>query len=76
MNSDLAFRLQQPDPSLTAFVESFWELRNLSDSDKEIVVLPDGRADLTFSGQQPTRFVSYDQASKPFPSKPCLKARQ
>ena len=49
MDHDLDFKLTRPEGSLSDFVESFWLLHNRSDSDKEIVILPDGRVDLTFS---------------------------
>jgi len=49
MDNDLDFKLIKPDKSLSDFVESFWLLHNQSDSTKEIVVLPDGRVELTFS---------------------------
>ncbi len=49
MDTDLDFELVKPDDSISPFVESFWMLRNRSDSDKEIIVLPDGRIDLIFS---------------------------
>lgn len=49
MKNSLDFKLVQPDKSIADFVESFWSLHNPLDSDKEIVVLPDGRLDLTFA---------------------------
>jgi AraC-like DNA-binding protein len=49
MKTDTAFKIIKPGRAYTDFVESFWMLRNLSGRDKEIVVLPDGRIDLTFS---------------------------
>lgn len=49
MNTDLEFRIVRPDKSLSDFVESFWMLENPSDHGKELVILPDGRIDLTFS---------------------------
>ena len=53
MNNDFEYKFVQPDESLTDFVESFWLLQNKSASDKDIVILPDGRLDLFFS-QSPT----------------------
>ena len=47
--NDFYFKLTRPAPALSAFVESFWQLHNASDTDKEIVIVPDGRIDLTFS---------------------------
>lgn len=49
MDNDLDFKLIKPDKSLSDFVESFWLLHNQSDSDKEFVILPDGRIDLIFA---------------------------
>lgn len=59
MNNDLDFKLIKPDESLADFVESFWMLRNQSNSGKEIVILPDGRVDLIFSqsGTEPFRIT-------------------
>lgn len=53
MTNDFDYKLMKPDPSLSNYVESFWLLRNPSDSNKDVVVLPDGRIDLIFS-QSPT----------------------
>ncbi|WP_264564720.1 helix-turn-helix domain-containing protein [Flavobacterium sp. N3904] len=55
MNRDLNYELIKPDKSITEFVESFWLLQNLTENDKEIMVLPDGRIDLIFikSGSAP-----------------------
>lgn len=49
MNKDLQYQLIKPEKSLADFVESFWVLQNQTDSDKELIVLPDGRIDLIFS---------------------------
>jgi AraC-like DNA-binding protein len=49
MDNDLKYRFTKPDKSLDDFVESFWFLQNLSDSDKQVTVLPDGRIDLFFT---------------------------
>lgn len=49
MENNFDFKLIKPDESLADFVESFWMLHNQSDSDKEVIVLPDGRVDLFFS---------------------------
>lgn len=55
MNRDFNYELIKPDKSIAEFVESFWSLQNLTESDKEIMVLPDGRIDLIFikSGSAP-----------------------
>ena len=47
--NELDFKLIRPDSSLSDFVDSFWMLANQSDQAKDIVVLPDGRIDITFS---------------------------
>ncbi|WP_443939688.1 helix-turn-helix domain-containing protein [Pedobacter sp. MW01-1-1] len=49
MNTDLYFEVQKPNLQLADFVESFWQLQNISEEEKNIVVLPDGRIDLVFS---------------------------
>lgn len=38
-----------PEKSVADFVDGFWALRNTGDSEKSVVVLPDGRIDLLFS---------------------------
>jgi len=47
--NDFEYKLIKPDKSLAAFVESFWQLQNHSASNKDVVILPDGRIDLFFS---------------------------
>ena len=49
MDDNLEFKLIKPDKLLSDFVESFWMLHNPSDNEKEIVVLPDGRVELTLA---------------------------
>lgn len=49
MNNDLDYKCITPNEALAGFVESFWRLRNQTDSDKEMVILPDGRINLIFS---------------------------
>lgn len=39
----------KPSPELQRFVESFWMLKSDSSGPKEVVILPDGRVDLTIS---------------------------
>lgn len=46
MNSDLEYKILQPDKSLSDFVDSFWFLHNRSENDKKTIGLPDGRLDL------------------------------
>ena len=47
--SNIAYQYKKPDQSLSDFVDVFWMLHNPTDSDKEVVVLPDGRIDLFFT---------------------------
>ncbi|MBD2755627.1 helix-turn-helix domain-containing protein [Spirosoma validum] len=47
--ADIEYKLAQPDPALSDFVESFWMLVNHTDEEKDVVVLPDGRFDIFFS---------------------------
>ncbi|WP_227699173.1 helix-turn-helix domain-containing protein [Spirosoma radiotolerans] len=51
--------MTKPDPPLADFVDSFWLFFNHSPSDKQFVVLPDGRIDLLFyrSKTEPLRIV-------------------
>lgn len=49
MDSSIEYTITPPGVSLADFVESFWMIKNTSETDYEIVVLPDGRVDLTFS---------------------------
>jgi len=49
MTSDVELKITYPVSQLADFVESFWMIRNNSEAEKEIVVLPDGRFDIIFS---------------------------
>ncbi len=49
MENELKYQTIKPDKSLADFVESFWQLENQSDCNREVVVLPDGRVDLFFT---------------------------
>ena len=49
MDNDFEYKIIKPDKSIADFVESFWLLQNHSDSNKDIVILPDGRIDLFLS---------------------------
>ncbi|MVM32778.1 AraC family transcriptional regulator [Spirosoma sp. HMF4905] len=46
---DLDYTFIKPGPALSDFVESFWMLANPTNTEKEVVVLPDGRFDIFFS---------------------------
>ena len=48
-NVEVQHKIVQPDLSLSNFVERYWMLANHSDSEKEIVIIPDGRIDIFFS---------------------------
>jgi AraC-like DNA-binding protein len=47
--NNIEYKTTQPDPTLSDVVESFWMLVNHSEEGREIVVLPDGRVDISFS---------------------------
>lgn len=49
INNDIAYQFITPDKSLSDFVDRFWMLHNHSDSDKEVVILPEGRVYLFFT---------------------------
>jgi len=49
MDDDLYYKAVKPDKMLAGFVESYWMLNNKSGSNKEVIILPDGRIDLFFS---------------------------
>jgi len=49
MDKSFDFKLIKPHKAFADFVESFWMLENQSDSEKEVIILPDGRIDLFFS---------------------------
>ena len=48
-SNDIEYKFAKPDKLLSDFVESFWMLHNPNDSDKQVVILPDGRIDVFFS---------------------------
>ena len=48
-SNDIEYKFIKPDKSLSDFVESFWMLHNPNDTDKQVVILPDGRMDVFFS---------------------------
>jgi len=49
IQNDLEYKIAKPALFLSDFVESFWMVANLSEGDKPIVILPDGRFDIIFS---------------------------
>lgn len=48
-SNHIAYRYVKPHKSLSDFVDSFWMLHNPTDSDKQVVILPDGRVDIFFT---------------------------
>ena len=48
----IAYKVFKPVPALIDFVESFWMLTNHSETEKAIVVLPDGCFELLFTFQE------------------------
>jgi AraC-like DNA-binding protein len=44
----LEYKIVQPEPDLLDFVERIYVLKNTTTSDKEVVLIPDGRIDLFF----------------------------
>ncbi|MFT3679380.1 MAG: AraC family transcriptional regulator [Ferruginibacter sp.] len=51
----LEHKIQLPADSLCEFIERFWMVKNTTEEDHEIVVVPDGRVDLLFTitGDEP-----------------------
>lgn len=60
----------KPEDSLSDFVESFWMLHNESNSDKKLIILPDGRIDLflSHSADKPFHITLLGLESKPSPT--------
>ena len=75
MDNDLNFKLIKPEDLLSDFVESFWLLHNQSGSDKEIVILPDGRVDLIFSQSATEPFHITLSGLETHPEQVMLKAK-
>lgn len=49
MITGITYQSKKPDASLAHWIESFWLLANITDEEKTISILPDGRIDLFFS---------------------------
>jgi hypothetical protein len=49
MDADFTYTFIEPDREIADFVENLGTFQNLSDKDKEVVIIPDGRIDLFFS---------------------------
>lgn len=69
MNHDIKFKFIKADLALSDYVESFWMLHNGCSEAKEIIVLPDGRMDLTLSQSsiQPFQIVCSGLETQPQP---------
>lgn len=59
------FQQLQPPPPLSDFVESFWMLSNTTDEEKSVVIVPDGRIDLSFSFTPPYSLTLLGLESQP-----------
>ncbi|WP_419210888.1 DUF6597 domain-containing transcriptional factor [Maribacter sp. X9] len=55
-NLELTYKVAKPDKSLFEFVENFWMLHNPTNSDKQVVILPDGRVDVFFTESETDPF--------------------
>ncbi|MBE7177258.1 MAG: AraC family transcriptional regulator [Mucilaginibacter polytrichastri] len=55
---------QLPAPELAGFVESYWELRYHGDEEKPVILLPDGRIDLSFTRREPYRLALHGLESR------------
>ena len=75
MDNSIEFKLSKPGKSLSDFVESFWLLQSRSDSDKEIIVLPDGRIDLIFSQSATEPFHITLSGLETYPNQAMLKPK-
>ena len=53
----LEYKIIQPEPELSDFVERFYIVKNTSALDKEIVLIPDGRIDLFFIVLEKGQFI-------------------
>jgi AraC-like DNA-binding protein len=49
VNEEIIYKVSLPNNSISLFVESFWMVANTSEKEKEIIVLPDGRIDISFT---------------------------
>ncbi len=74
LTTGLHFETVLPTVALSYFVESFWTLRNTSASDKEVVVLPDGRIDLILSQSATEPFHIMLSGLEARAGSACLKA--
>jgi AraC-like DNA-binding protein len=56
-DTELEYRIVEPEPALSDFVERFYMIKNHSLSDKEVVLIPDGRVDLFFLITESKQFI-------------------
>lgn len=73
--TSIEYKTIQPDDAIKAFVENFWCLHNNSDEDKEMIILPDGRVDLTLfkADAEPLQIIR--SGIETYPDRVILKAR-
>ena len=57
MDITLDYKIIEPEPDISDFVERFYMIKNNSFSDKEIILIPDGRLDLFFIISESNKFV-------------------
>jgi len=56
-DTGLVYKIVEPEPALLDFVERFYMVVNTSASDKEVVLIPDGRIDLFFIVFETGQFI-------------------
>jgi AraC-like DNA-binding protein len=49
MDKEIEYRIIKPDAALLDYVDTIWMLKNHSEKDKDVVIVPDSRVDLFFS---------------------------
>lgn len=69
-DSSIEINYINPVPKLTEYIENIWMLRNASDTEHNIIVLPDGRFDIIFSysSKQPYHVMLMGLSTKPEPT--------
>jgi len=53
---EVEYKIIEPEPVLSDFVERFYMVKNHSNSDKEVVLIPDGRIDIFFMTNETKQF--------------------
>jgi AraC-like DNA-binding protein len=71
----IKYEERKPDKDISEFVERFWLLENLSDEEKELMVIPDGRVDVFFTCSASKPFHIVLMGLEAHPAKRMLKAR-